>query len=155
MQKHRTPHRHLRTLALVPALAVLVALATGCSDQQPADPLQTQATEAPAMQKAEQATAPPAATPEPAAATGSAVVSSSDGESIYKKVCMSCHAAGIANAPKLGDTAAWAPRIAKGNDALFESVRDGLNVMPPRGACASCSDEDLRSAMEYMVTHGS
>ena len=77
------------------------------------------------------------------------------GEEIYTNTCANCHAAGIAGAPKLGDKEAWAPRIAKGNDALFESVKNGLNVMPPKGTCMSCSDEELRSAVEYMVSQGS
>jgi cytochrome c5 len=62
---------------------------------------------------------------------------------------------GIAGAPKLGDKAAWKPRIAKGGDALLSSVKNGLNAMPPNGACANCSDDQLRSVIEYMVEQGS
>ena len=86
---------------------------------------------------------------------GTETTAAASGEETYNKVCVNCHAAGIAGAPKLGDKEAWAPRIAKGNDALFESVKNGLNVMPPRGTCMNCSDEELRSAMEYMVSQGS
>lgn len=149
----------LRTLTLISVLAALISLSAGCSDQQPTAPAQTQPAEAPATQQAEPEPepepTPPAAEPEAAAAAGGAVASAVDGESVYKKACISCHAAGIANAPKLGDAAAWAPRIAKGKEAMFESVNKGLNAMPPRGACASCSDEELRSAMEYMIAQGS
>ena len=58
-------------------------------------------------------------------------------------------------APKLGDKDAWAPRIAKGNDALFSWVKNGLKAMPPKGTCMSCSEDELRAAMEYMVGQGS
>jgi len=145
----------LRTLALPPLLAVLISLGSGCSDKQPADSAQDQAPEAPATQQAGHETRPPAADPEAAVEAESVVATAADGESIYKQACVSCHATGVANAPKLGDTAAWAPRLEKGNDALFESVKNGLNVMPPRGGCMNCSDEELRSAMEYMVAQSS
>ena len=155
MQNDSNQRRSLCTLAIIPLLAVMMSLTTGCSDQKTSAPEQIESTAIPAIQEADQETTPPAAESEPAAAPDITVASVSNGESIYKKTCMSCHAAGIANAPKLGDTAAWAPRIAKGNEALFESVKNGLNVMPPKGTCASCSDEELRSAMEYMVSQGS
>ena len=74
------------------------------------------------------------------------------GQKIYMKSCLACHAAGVAGAPKLGDKAAWAPRIATGMDALVTSSIKGKNVMPPRGTCASCSDDELKAAVEYMVS---
>ena len=74
------------------------------------------------------------------------------GQQVYQNSCQSCHAVGVAGAPKLGDKAAWAPRIAAGMDALMASSINGKNVMPPRGACASCSDDDLKAAVEYMVS---
>ncbi len=60
---------------------------------------------------------------------------------------------GISGSPKLGDKAAWEPRIAKGMDALMQSAIDGIpgTAMPPRGTCATCSDADLKAAVEYMV----
>ena len=74
-----------------------------------------------------------------------------DGEQIYKQSCQACHSTGAANSPKLGDKAAWAPRIATGMDALVASSINGKNVMPPKGTCMGCSDDDLKSAIEYMV----
>jgi cytochrome c5 len=59
---------------------------------------------------------------------------------------------GVAGAPKQGDKAAWAPRIATGMDALVASAINGKNIMPPRGACASCSDDDIKAAVQYMVS---
>jgi cytochrome c5 len=75
-----------------------------------------------------------------------------DGQQVYMKACVACHATGVAGAPKLGDKEAWAPRIATGMDALMNSAINGKNVMPPRGTCASCSDEELKAAVEYMVS---
>ena len=75
-----------------------------------------------------------------------------DGQQVYKNSCQSCHAAGVAGSPKLGDKAAWAPRIATGMDALVASAINGKGIMPPKGACASCSDDDLKAAVEYMVS---
>ncbi|MCK5479709.1 MAG: cytochrome c5 family protein [Gammaproteobacteria bacterium] len=74
------------------------------------------------------------------------------GQQVYQKSCQACHATGAAGAPKLGDKDAWAPRIATGTDALVASSINGKGVMPPKGACASCSDDDLRAAVEYMVS---
>jgi cytochrome c5 len=74
------------------------------------------------------------------------------GETTYQRFCFSCHAAGVAGAPKVGDTAAWAPRIAKGEDALLASTVDGLPPgMPPKGLCAQCTEDDLRDALRYMI----
>ena len=72
------------------------------------------------------------------------------GKSLYNKACVTCHAAGVAGAPKLGDKAAWAPRIAKGEDALFQSTLAGLNAMPPRGA-STANDDELKAALDYML----
>lgn len=79
---------------------------------------------------------------------------SAAGQKVYQASCQSCHAMGVAGAPKLGDKAAWAPRIATGVDALVASSVNGKGIMPPRGACASCSDDDLKAAVEYMVSEG-
>lgn len=72
------------------------------------------------------------------------------GKKIYDTACVACHAAGVAGAPILGDKAAWAPRIAKGLDALVESGIKGLNAMPPKGTFTG-SDEDFKASVEYMV----
>lgn len=77
-----------------------------------------------------------------------------DGQKTYNTTCMSCHATGAAGAPKLGDKAAWAPRIAKGIDALLQSSMKGIpgTAMMPKGMCAACSEDDLRATVEYMVS---
>jgi len=102
------------------------------------------AASAPAAAAAPQVAAAPAAPAAPQAASAGA------GEALYKQACMACHAAGVAGAPKLGDKAAWAPRIAQGVPALVQSATQGKGAMPPKGG-SSASDADLRAAVEYMV----
>ncbi|MCB1855905.1 MAG: cytochrome c5 family protein [Halieaceae bacterium] len=70
----------------------------------------------------------------------------------YDKSCKVCHATGAAGAPKVGDAAAWEPRLAKGMDVLLVSVNTGLNAMPPKGMCFDCSDADYTALIEYMST---
>ena len=77
-----------------------------------------------------------------------------DGESVYKKACISCHMTGAAGSPKLGDAAAWEPRIAKGSAALVQSAIAGVpgTAMMARGACGTCSDDEIKAAVDYMIT---
>ena len=74
-----------------------------------------------------------------------------DGKAVYDKTCVACHASGVANAPKFGDKAAWAPRIATGNDAMLSAVIKGKGAMPPKAGAAGLSDADIRAAIDYMV----
>lgn len=73
------------------------------------------------------------------------------GEQVYKNVCMSCHDAGLAGAPKKGDNAAWAPRIAQGEETVFKNAIAGLNGMPARGGNPSLSDLEVQRAVVFMV----
>ena len=81
------------------------------------------------------------------AATGGAVRT---GEQVYNQFCFACHAAGVSGAPKKGNASDWAPHLAKGNDAIWKSVMNGLNAMPPKGTCMNCSDDELKEAVSYM-----
>jgi cytochrome c5 len=76
------------------------------------------------------------------------------GEKIYQKSCVSCHGAGIAGAPKLGDAAAWSARIAKGKEALYHSAKNGVTgtAMMARGTCGACSDAELEAAVDFMMS---
>ena len=74
-----------------------------------------------------------------------------DGATVYNTICMACHAAGLAGAPKTGDKAAWAPRIATGLEALLKSATNGKNAMPARGGATNLSDDELKAAVEYLV----
>ena len=78
--------------------------------------------------------------------------SSGKGESIYKQSCAVCHAAGVAGAPKLTDKAAWAPRIAKGMEAMYASSIKGKGAMPAKGGNPSLADADVKAAVDYMVS---
>ena len=75
------------------------------------------------------------------------------GQQRYEKYCHICHESGLAGAPKFGDKSDWAPRIAEGMDTLFEHALKGYKAMPPKGTCMDCSDEDLKKAIEYMISH--
>lgn len=75
-----------------------------------------------------------------------------DGKAVYDKTCVACHASGVANAPKFGDKAAWAPRIAKGMDALHASALKGKGTMPPKGGNAALPDPEVTAAVDYMVS---
>ena len=87
------------------------------------------------------------------AASGGSVASAGGSvEDNYNQSCKTCHAAGIAGAPKLGDVAGWEPRLAKGMDTLYTSAISGMPPgMPAKGMCFSCSDDDLRALVDWMV----
>lgn len=70
---------------------------------------------------------------------------------IYVKVCSACHQEGNLDAPRVGAKKEWAPRIAKGVEALYQSALYGFNSMPPRGLCKDCSDDDLKGVVDFMV----
>jgi len=82
----------------------------------------------------------------PAAAAGP-----KDGATIVNSVCGACHNTGVAGAPKTGDKAAWAPRIAQGNDTLYKNAIAGKNAMPPKGGAADLSDAEIRGAVDHLV----
>jgi len=95
----------------------------------------------------------PVARVEMAAPSAAAAAGDRSGEQIYQAACTACHQAGVANAPKLGDKAAWAPRIALGLDGLLKSAIAGKNAMPPRGA-SDANDTELARAIVYMANKG-
>lgn len=73
------------------------------------------------------------------------------GEELYKAVCGACHEAGVAGAPKIGDSGAWAPRIALGLEGLLKSAVAGKNAMPPKGGAADATDDELKRAIAFMA----
>lgn len=92
----------------------------------------------------------PVAHVELAAPSAGAAAGSRSGEQIYKTICAACHEAGVANAPKLGDKTAWAPRIALGLDGLLKSAIVGKNAMPPKGG-SDANDAELARTIVYMT----
>lgn len=87
----------------------------------------------------------------PAAAAPENVV----GKAVYGKTCSLCHAANVAGAPKPGDKADWAPRIAQGMEVLHKHALEGFTgakgQMPARGGAATLSDDEVKASVAYMV----
>lgn len=102
--------------------------------------------------------AAPAAAPAPVAApapAAPAVAENTVGKSVFGRVCAMCHAVGAGGAPKPGDKADWGPRIAQGNDVLYKHALEGFTgakgQMPPRGANAALTDDEVKAAVNYMA----
>lgn len=100
--------------------------------------------------------APVASAPAPAPVVAAAPqADNAVGKSIFGKTCAMCHAAGVAGAPKPGDKADWAPRIAQGNDVLYKHALEGFNgakgAMPARGGSPALKDDEVKAAVDYMV----
>jgi cytochrome c5 len=107
---------------------------------------------APATNVAVTSSPPPApsiATPTPSAAI------SDTGKTLYNQACALCHGNGLAGAPKFGDKAAWAPRLAQGTAILYQHAIGGfqgkVGMMPPKGG-SSAPDADVKAAVDYMVS---
>lgn len=85
-----------------------------------------------------------------------AAVADLGGEEVFKQTCQACHGTGVAGAPKVGDAAAWGPRIAKGADTLHKHAIEGFQgsagFMPPKGGATTLSDKSIMNAVDYMVS---
>ena len=92
----------------------------------------------------------------PAGQAGSALPVPKNGMEAFQQVCSTCHAQGIAGAPKAGDAAAWGPRIAKGKQALYEHALHGFQgstgVMPAKGGRVDVPDDVIKQGVDYMVS---
>ncbi len=75
-----------------------------------------------------------------------------DGPTVFNSVCGACHNTGAAGAPKVDDKAAWAPRVATGTAALYNSALNGKNAMPARGGVPTLSDDEIKAAVDYILT---
>jgi cytochrome c5 len=74
------------------------------------------------------------------------------GEQVYQTVCKTCHEAGLVGAPKIGDKAAWAPRIKKGIDKMYASAINGTDKgMPPKGGNRNLTDIEVQRGVAYMA----
>jgi cytochrome c5 len=141
--------------------AAFMANAAGAKFAEPKQPAAAaQTAAAPASATVQTAAPAPAAGPAPAAAPAQqtavaaapqpAAASAGAGEALFKQTCSTCHATGIAGAPKFGDKAAWAPRIAQGVPVLMQHAIQGKGAMPPKGG-SSASEGEIHAAVEYMV----
>jgi cytochrome c5 len=90
------------------------------------------------------------------AAAGSALPVPKDGHELFESACKACHGAGIAGAPKAGDKAAWAPRMAQGKAMLYEHAVKGFQgkagVMPAKGGRTELPDELIHAGVDYMMS---
>ena len=149
-------------LGVLAAIAVaLMVLAGNISDRtskqsQEADPRKVQETLqriAPVARVAVAGQDNSALAPPAAAATAAAI--DMPGDQVYQQVCTACHGAGLAGAPKTGDKAAWAPRLAQGMDTLHKHALEGYTgksgIMPPKGGRTDLSDKSVMSAVDYLV----
>ena len=143
----------MKTSKFLPLLIVVALAACG---QKAATP-----EAAPAAASAPAAAAPVAsvAAPAPVAAAPSVTIASAadlaKGEKIYTATCLACHGAGVLGAPKFGDKAAWQPRIATGNATLYTNALNGVKMMPPKGGNAMLKDDEVKAAVDYMVSKAS
>jgi cytochrome c5 len=78
-------------------------------------------------------------------------VATTTGEQAFKQVCSACHGTGLNGAPKIGDKAAWGPRIAQGKDTLYTHAISGKGLMPPKGG-TTWPDATIRMTVDYMVS---
>jgi cytochrome c5 len=73
------------------------------------------------------------------------------GEKVYQQACLMCHGAGVAGSPMTGDAAAWSARITQGREKMVSNAINGIGVMPPKGGQIQLSDEEVASAVDYLV----
>jgi cytochrome c5 len=91
----------------------------------------------------------------PVQAAAAAPAAELGGEEVFNMACMACHGAGVAGAPKMGDKAAWGPRIAKGTETLNKHAIEGFQgtagFMPPKGGLMDLADKSIINAVDFMV----
>jgi cytochrome c5 len=88
-------------------------------------------------------------------AAAGAASGSLSGQQVFAQVCKTCHETGLAGAPKAGDKAAWAPRIAEGEKTLLQHAIAGYQgktgVMPPKGGNPDLTDDEVHRAVVYLA----
>ncbi len=139
-EKTNSPEEIAKRIAPLTTLAV-----DGSKAPAAAAPVTAKAPDAPVV-----AMAIPVALP-----VGVAAAKPAGGEGVYNSACTACHGAGIAGAPKTGDKGAWAARVAQGKPTLYDHAIKGYQgkagVMPAKGGNAALSDDDVKSAVDYLV----
>lgn len=93
--------------------------------------------------------------PPPGATPAAALALPANGEETYKAICSACHDTGIGGAPKAGDKAAWAPRVAQGKDLIYLHAIEGFQgkagMMPAKGGRADLTDDLVRQAVDHLL----
>lgn len=128
------------------ATLVLIALmATGCTDQDAAQSTSTD--DQTTIGKRETL-----ASPEKRSANDlKAPYDLKLGRAVFTEKCLACHGDGIKSAPKFGDVAAWEDRVEQDLDILIQHAINGHGRMPPKGGFADLTDEQVASAVAYVV----
>lgn len=133
-------HRDSRACRLGLPLMAAMAVLAGCGKKEAIDPeLSAQLIQPVAQVELKAETVAPG---------------SRTGEQIVKNVCGGCHDSGAVGAPKTGDAAAWAPRIALGFEALVKSATNGKNAMPAKGGASDLTDKELARAVAFLANKG-
>jgi len=73
------------------------------------------------------------------------------GEEVYNSSCLACHSSGAAGAPKFRNAGDWAGRLAAGLDTVYANAIAGIGAMPAKGLCMSCSDDEIKASIDYMI----
>ncbi|MDO9145480.1 cytochrome c5 family protein [Rhodoferax sp.] len=127
----------MKTSQLLLALAIAASLAA-CGDKEASAPAA--------------APAAPVAAPAPAPVVAENAV----GKKVYGSVCALCHAAAVAGSPKPGDKADWGPRIAQGKEVLYKHAIEGFTgakgMMPAKGGSTTLTDDEIKAAVDHMVS---
>jgi cytochrome c5 len=92
-----------------------------------------------------------AAAETPAAPATPAASAEKDGASVYAALCFTCHDYGVVGAPKKGDKAAWASRLAAGEATLYATALNGKGLMQPKGGNPALSDAEVKAAVDYLI----
>jgi len=104
-------------------------------------------------EKPAETTAPEVAAP---AAGPAFPVNLENGKAVYDKACFACHATGVSGAAPITDKARWEAQAAKGMPTLHKHVIEGFTgtfgVLPAKGTCMDCTDQDLYDAIHYMMS---
>jgi cytochrome c5 len=86
--------------------------------------------------------------------SGAATHTLKSGEAVFSGLCVACHGAGVAGAPKVGDKKAWGPRIAQGFDTLVKHATEGYKGMPPKGGGTDLDPQEVARAVAWMADQG-
>ena len=92
------------------------------------------------------------AAPAPTGAVVAVAAKAKSGQEVYDTACVACHGAGVAGAPKTGDKAAWAARIAQGSSVLYDHAIKGFKGMPAKGGASTLSDDEIGSLLPLAVS---
>lgn len=139
-------------------LSNMLAVADGVLEPEPMDAAAIEERIKPVAQEnigEEQiAAAPaPAAAEEDAAADDAAgAEENSVGKQVYNQVCSVCHSTGMMNSPRFGNADDWAPRLEQGMETVYAHALNGLNMMPARGGNPTLSDDEVKAAVDFMIS---